>query len=128
MALATKHLPKRAIYYGKKGGVVIENIMRDVKPSHPGTILKDLLLPRLGLTVKYLSYRSGMSEAEVTKLLAGKITLDRTRKNKLRPIFGAAADVLFRQQKIFDFYVQHGERPVSRGPLRKRYRNGATPT
>jgi addiction module HigA family antidote len=86
-------------------------------PIHPGEIIANMILPNLNMSREQLAQQSEIPPEDVDRLLAGTLNIDKTIRNKLRKAFGEASDLLFDQQRAFDYFEVHRKWPAPAGPI-----------
>lgn len=81
--------------------------MRDPKrkPTHPGEILRDDMLPALNMTQTELAERLGVSRLSVSELLHGKRALSADMAMRVARLTGTAPESWLRMQEAVDLWV-----------------------
>jgi addiction module HigA family antidote len=86
-----------------------------MEPSHPGEILKETVLPALGMTVKDVAAHLGVSRAALSELVNEKrwVSLDMARR--LGQAFGNGARFWLALQMQYDLW--HAEHSAEAGRI-----------
>ena len=81
--------------------------MRDPKrkPTHPGEILRDDMLPALNMTQTELAKRLGVSRLSVSELLHGKRALSADMAMRIARLTGTTPESWLRMQEAVDLWV-----------------------
>lgn len=81
--------------------------MRDPKrkPTHPGEILRDDMLPALNMTQTKLAERLGVSRLSVSELLHGKRALSADMAMRIARLTGTTPESWLRMQEAVDLWV-----------------------
>jgi len=81
--------------------------MRDPKrkPTHPGEILRDDMLPALNMTQTELAERLGVSRLSVSELLHGKRALSADMAMRIARLTGTTPESWLRMQEAVDLWV-----------------------
>lgn len=79
---------------------------------HPGRIFARLLLRNA--EVADIARVTGVDASELSEFAAGQRNMTKALRDKLRPVYGEAANNLFRIQENYDFFQEHGHRPPPR--------------
>ncbi|GEO97938.1 HigA family addiction module antitoxin [Methylobacterium haplocladii] len=77
----------------------------DRRPTHPGEILKDDILPALGLTIVDAAAHLGVTRQALHRLLAGTATLSPEMAVKLGKLTGSNPALLMRMQVAYDLWL-----------------------
>jgi addiction module HigA family antidote len=88
------------------------------KPTHPGAILREDVLPALGMTQSELSLRLGVSRLTVSGLLQEKRGLTSDLAVRLGKLTGTTAESWLRMQGALDLWCAcrpTGNRPARNG-------------
>lgn len=88
-------------------------------PPHPGEILKEDVLPELGLTVGQFAAHLGISRPHLSKVLNGRAGITAEMDLKLSEALGQPPGLWLRMQTAYDLWQaeQQPRQPVA--PLRK---------
>lgn len=83
-------------------------------PLHPGYMMSKVLMPQRELDLQTIASKSGIPFATLNEFASenGQMTLE--MRNKLRGVFGEAANTLYRMQFSYDYFRTHGRRPPER--------------
>ena len=73
-------------------------------PSHPGAMLRDIVLPNAGLPVSQAAQRLGVSRQTLHRLLAGTVGLTPSMALRLSRLFGSTPDFWLRMQLTYDLW------------------------
>lgn len=76
------------------------------KPTHPGAVLREDLLPELGLTVTDLARRLHMSRQSLHRILAEEQPVTPATALKLARLLGTSPDVWLNMQRTRDLWEQ----------------------
>lgn len=79
-------------------------------PPHPGEILKEDVLPELGLTVGEFAAHLGISRPHLSKILNGRASVSAEMDLKLSEALSQPPGLWLRMQVSFDLW-QVGQRP-----------------
>ncbi len=81
-------------------------------PTHPGVLLREDVLPALGLTQGQFALRLGVSRLTVAQLLHAKRAVTPETALRLEKFLGSSAESWLRMQTAFDLWHarQHSER------------------
>ncbi|MGV3627456.1 MAG: HigA family addiction module antitoxin [Betaproteobacteria bacterium] len=81
--------------------------MRDPKrkPTHPGEILRDDMLPALNMTQTEFAERLGVSRLSVSELLHGKRALSADMAMRIARLTGTTPESWLRMQEAVDLWV-----------------------
>jgi addiction module HigA family antidote len=88
------------------------------KPTHPGAILREDMLPALGMTHTELSHRLGVSRLTVSGLLQEKYGLTPDLAIRLGKLTGTTPESWLRMQEALDLWSAcrlTGNRPTRNG-------------
>jgi addiction module HigA family antidote len=93
--------------------------MRMHNPPHPGEILKEDVLPELGLTVGDFAAHLGVSRPHLSKLLNQRAGITAEMDLKISEALGQAPGLWIRMQAAYDLWQaeQRPRQPVA--PLRQ---------
>lgn len=73
-------------------------------PPHPGEILKEDVMPELGITVGKFAAHLGISRPHLSKLLNGRASITAEMDLKLSEAFGQAPGLWLRMQTSYDLW------------------------
>lgn len=93
--------------------------MRMHTPPHPGEILKEDVLPDLGLTVGQFAAHLGVSRPHLSKVLNGRAGITAEMDLKISEALGQPPGLWIRMQAAYDLWQaeQQPRQPVA--PLRE---------
>lgn len=91
------------------------------RPTHPGAILRDDVLPALGMTQTELAQRLGVSRLSVSELLHEKRALSPEMAVRVAKLLRTTPESWLRMQESVDLWeiAQHPERIAAVRPLDK---------
>ena len=72
------------------------------KPTHRGAILREDILPKLGVTQAYFANHLGVSRLTVSDLLLKKRALRAEKAFRISRVIGASAESWLRMQEAID--------------------------
>lgn len=78
---------------------------RDRRPAHPGEILRDDVLPALGLTQGELAERLGVSRLTVSEVLHAKRSVTPDMAIRLGRLLGNGPEIWLRMQQAVDIWT-----------------------
>jgi addiction module HigA family antidote len=78
--------------------------MRMHNPPHPGAILKEDVLPELGLTVGQFAAHLGVSRPHLSKVLNGRAGITAEMDLKLSEALGQTPGLWIRMQAAYDLW------------------------
>ncbi len=87
-----------------------------VPPTHPGALLREDVLPALGITVSTAAAQLGVSRAMLHRILAGTHAVSPTMALRLGKFCGNGPELWLNMQRAFDLW--YAEREM-RGELLK---------
>jgi len=73
-------------------------------PPHPGLILRDDVLPELGLTVKDAAEQLGVSRVTLSRVIHGRAGISAEMAVRLGQWIGNGPDVWLRMQVAYDLW------------------------
>ena len=76
----------------------------DRKPTHPGAVLRDDVLPALEMTQTEFAERLGVSRLTVSELLLGKRGLSAEMAARIAKLFGSTPESWLRMQEALDLW------------------------
>lgn len=93
--------------------------MRMHNPPHPGEILKEDVLPELGLTMGQFAAHLGVSRPHLSKVLNGRAGITAEMDLKISEALGQPPGLWIRMQAAYDLWQaeQQPRKPVA--PLRE---------
>ncbi len=74
------------------------------RPSHPGVLLRDVILPALHLTVKDAADKLGISRQTLHAILSGKSAVTPEMAVRLGKLCGDGAGIWLRMQQAHDLW------------------------
>ena len=77
---------------------------RKRRPTHPGELIRDELLPQFGLSQGELADAIGVSRRTVNEVLTGKRGLSVDMAYRLGRLFGISPGLLIRMQEAIDVW------------------------
>ncbi len=77
---------------------------REVRPTHPGEMLREDFLPDYGLTVSALATALGVSRQSVHELLRERRAMSPTMALRLARLFGNAPEFWLNAQRAVDLW------------------------
>lgn len=89
------------------------------KPTHPGEILREDILPALDMTQAELAERLGVSRLSVSELLLGKRTMSADMAIRVARLTGTTPESWLRMQEALDLWtlMQDAERYLEIEPV-----------
>ncbi|MGH8557971.1 MAG: HigA family addiction module antitoxin [Methylococcales bacterium] len=78
--------------------------MRMFNPPHPGEILKEDILPELGLSVGKFAAHLGISRPHLSKVLNGRASITAEMDLRLSEAFGQPPGLWIRMQAAYDLW------------------------
>jgi addiction module HigA family antidote len=92
------------------------------RPTHPGAILREDVLPALGMTQTHLAERLGVSRLSVSELLHEKRALSPEMAARIAKLLRTTPESWLRMQAAVDLWEieQHPERLEAVTPIDKR--------
>jgi len=76
----------------------------DRPPSHPGALLREIVLPGADLPVLQAARRLGVTRQTLHRLLAGKIGVSPAMALRLSRLFGGTPEFWLRMQQAYDLW------------------------
>ena len=98
-------------------GVFKDLYLRDVAPPHPGEVLRDDILPRLGMTRSALAKRLGLSRQKLGNLLAERSSMNADLAVRLGKVLGHGARYWLGLQMQHDVWLTEQEAPHGLTPI-----------
>lgn len=86
-----------------------------MEPSHPGEILRETVLPALGMTVKDVAAHLGVSRAALSELVNEKRSVSLDMARRLGQAFGNGARFWLALQMQYDLW--HAEHSAEAGRI-----------
>ena len=77
---------------------------RQIKPSHPGEILREDFMPDFGLNATSLAQAIGVSRQTINELLREKRSVSPGMALRLSKLFGNSAEFWLNAQRAVDLY------------------------
>ncbi|MBM3549683.1 MAG: HigA family addiction module antidote protein [Alphaproteobacteria bacterium] len=84
----------------------------DIEPNHPGELLRDVVLPALGMSVTDAARRIGVSRMQLHRILAGRATVTPDMALRLGKFCGNGPTLWLAMQQDHDLW--HAERALRR--------------
>lgn len=72
------------------------------RPAHPGSLIREDVLPAYGLSVSATARLLNVNRANLHGVLSGDVAMTPDMAIKLEAAFGVSADLLLRMQAAFD--------------------------
>jgi addiction module HigA family antidote len=94
-----------------------------MEPSHPGEILRETIIPALGMTIKDVAAHLGVSRAALSELVNEKRSVSLDMAQRLGAAFGNGARFWLALQMQYDLWHAEHSQPAGRiavKPLRTR--------
>jgi addiction module HigA family antidote len=85
-------------------------MLRNRKPTHPGAILREDVLPTLGLTQKELARRLGVSRRTVSEIVHERRPVTPDMALRLARLLGGSAESWLNMQRAVDLWELQRER------------------
>ena len=92
--------------------------MKMHNPAHPGTVLKELWLEPLGLTLTQTAVRLGVARKTISKIVNGHGGITPEMALRLEIVFGTSAQAWMNMQTAYDLWMLTPVRRTLRGSLR----------
>jgi antitoxin HigA-1 len=73
-------------------------------PPHPGTILRDDVLPELGLSVKDAAEQLGVNRVTLSRMINGRAAISAEMAIRLGQWLGNGPDIWLRMQVAYDLW------------------------
>jgi addiction module HigA family antidote len=83
---------------------VLNRRKRDIRPTHPGAMLREDFLPEYGLTVSDFARAIGVSRQTVSELLRERRGLSPGMSLRLARLFGNSAEFWLNAQRAVDLW------------------------
>lgn len=74
------------------------------RPSHPGALLREIVLPDAGLTQAELAQRMGVSRLTVSEIIHEKRAVTADIAHRLGRVFGNGPELWLNMQKAVDLW------------------------
>lgn len=87
-------------------------------PPHPGEILKEDVMPEIGMTIGSFAVHLGISRPHLSKILNGRASITAEMDLKLSEAFGQPPGLWLRMQATYDLW-QAEQQPRQRVALLK---------
>ena len=75
------------------------------RPTHPGAVLREDVLPELGITQATLASHLGVSRLTVSELLHEKRALTAEMAVRVSTVVGGSAESWLRMQEVLDIWM-----------------------
>ncbi len=79
-------------------------IKRERRPTHPGAILREDILPELGLSAEQLAETSGISSQDFSEILNENAPVTADIAHRFGRAFGMSPEIWLRMQQAVDLY------------------------
>jgi addiction module HigA family antidote len=89
-----------------------------IEPSHPGEIIRETILPALGMTIKDVAAHLGVSRAALSDLVNEKRSVSLDMAQRLGRAFGNGARFWLALQMQYDLWHAERRSKLSVKPLR----------
>jgi|ERR1700722_10147471 addiction module HigA family antidote len=86
--------------------------IEQVEPSHPGFVIKTVLMPNFALSENDLAKRIGIAPDRLRGILSGSRPLTSSDARELSIHFGSVGECLLRIQVVYDFFKKNERRPT----------------
>ena len=86
----------------------------DRRPTHPGAVLRENILPELGITQAVLASHLGVSRLSVSELLHEKRALTAEMAVRISTVVGGSAESWLRMQEAL--HIWDGEKKFKTNP------------
>jgi antitoxin HigA-1 len=94
--------------------------MRMYNPPYPGEILREDVLPELGLTVTEAARQLGVSRVTLSRILNGRSAITADMADRLGQWLGNGAGIWLRMQTAYDLWqVEHRKHRPKIKPLKR---------
>ena len=84
------------------------------RPTHPGAVLREDVLPELGITQAELARRLGVSRLTVSELLREKRALSPLMAARLARLLGTSPESWLAMQSALDLWLARKDRGLAR--------------
>jgi addiction module HigA family antidote len=82
--------------------------IRDRGPSHPGTLLREIVLPAMGVSISQAAREMGVSRQQLHKILAGDRAVTAEMAARLGKYCGNGPQLWLNMQSAYDlWHAQH---------------------
>ena len=75
-------------------------------PSHPGAVLREIVLPGADMPVSQAARRLGVTRQTLHRLLAEKVSVTPAMALRLSKLFGSTPDFWLRMQQTHDLWYE----------------------
>ncbi len=89
-----------------------------IEPSHPGEIIRETILPALGMTIKDVAAHLGVSRAALSDLVNEKRSVSLDMAQRLGKAFGNGARFWLALQMQYDLWHAERRSKIAVKPLR----------
>ncbi|HLI11667.1 MAG TPA: HigA family addiction module antitoxin [Alphaproteobacteria bacterium] len=84
----------------------------ELPPQHPGALLREIILPSLGLSITDVAARLGVTRQTLHRLMGEKTAVTPEMALRLGKFCGNGPDIWLRMQEAYDLW--HAERALRR--------------
>ena len=84
---------------------------RERPPSHPGEVLREIIIPALGIPIAQAARDLGLSRQTLYTILRGKASITPDTALRLGKFVGGGPEVWLRMQQAYDLW--HAERRLA---------------
>jgi addiction module HigA family antidote len=93
--------------------------MEMFNPPHPGLIIRDDMLPDLGLSVTEAANRLGVSRAALSRVINGRAAISADMAIRLAQWLGGSAETWLRAQAQYDLWQAEREKKIKVKPVQR---------
>ena len=99
--------------------MAIKNIgVRNVKPTHPGVMLREDFMPDYGLKTSSLAERLDVSRQTINEILRERRAVSPSMALRLSRLFGNTPEFWLNAQMAVDLWVAHKDQKKALGKIR----------
>ncbi|QQL51416.1 HigA family addiction module antitoxin [Mucilaginibacter ginkgonis] len=98
-------------------------LKRNLPPTHPGEILKEMFIVERGLTITEVAKGLNMARANLSSVINGHLGISPELAVKLSEAFGNTAQFWVNLQNNYELW--HAERKVKRSEIHRFYKESA---
>lgn len=98
-------------------------LKRNLPPSHPGEILKEMFIKDRGLTITEVAKGLNMARANLSSVINGHLGISPELAVKLSEAFGNTAQFWVNLQNNYELW--HAERKIKRSEIHHFYKESA---